>query len=134
MFVDADFNTNPEDSISISSYVITLAGGAISWRSHKQSNVATSTVHSEYMALYDVCTEVTWLKHLLEELGLKEFVKEPVKIFCDNNGTMKLAEGGNVTERTNTLSLNLIILRIIPKRACEIRICSFKEKCCRSFY
>lgn len=59
VFVDADFNANPEDSISISGYVVTLAGEAISWRSHKQSNVSTSTVHSEYMALYDVCTEVT---------------------------------------------------------------------------
>lgn len=36
----------------------------------------------------------------MEELELSEFIKEPVKIFCDNNGAMKLAEDGNVTERT----------------------------------
>lgn len=86
------------DSRCISEYILTLVEAAICWRSYKQICVATSTTHAEYMVLYDVCTEVAWLKYLLEELELGEYIKYPIKIYVDNMEAMKLVERTNISE------------------------------------
>ncbi len=45
-YSDADFAGDKDDRKSTSGYVFTLAGGAISWRSSKQSIVASSTMYA----------------------------------------------------------------------------------------
>ena len=42
-YIDASFDTDPDDSKSQTGYVFTLNGGAVSWCSSKQSVVARST-------------------------------------------------------------------------------------------
>ena len=42
-YVDASFDTDPDDSKSQTGYVFTLNGGAVSWCSSKQSAMAGST-------------------------------------------------------------------------------------------
>ena len=49
-YIDASFDTDPDDSKSQTRYVFTLNGGAVSWCSSKQSVVAGSTCEAEYMA------------------------------------------------------------------------------------
>ena len=49
-YVDASLGTDPDDSKSQTGYVFMLNGGAISWRSSKQSVVAQSSMESEYIA------------------------------------------------------------------------------------
>jgi hypothetical protein len=39
-YVDASFDTDPDDSKSQTGYVYVLNGGAVSWRSYKQSVIA----------------------------------------------------------------------------------------------
>ena len=43
-YSDTDFAGDKDDRKSMSGYVFTLAGGAISWRSSKQTIVASSTM------------------------------------------------------------------------------------------
>ena len=50
-YVDAGFDTDPDDSKSQTGYVFLLNGGAVSWCSSKQSVVAGSTCEAEYMLL-----------------------------------------------------------------------------------
>ncbi|PNX87842.1 retrotransposon protein putative Ty1-copia subclass, partial [Trifolium pratense] len=49
-YTDASFASDKDDSKSISGYVFTLNGGAISWKSSKQATVADSTTEAEYIA------------------------------------------------------------------------------------
>jgi hypothetical protein len=49
-YVDASFDTDPDDSKSQTGYVFMLNGGAVSWKSYKQDQVAQSIVELEYMA------------------------------------------------------------------------------------
>ena len=49
-YVDASFDTDPDDSKSQTGYVFILNGGAVSWCSSKQSVVARSTCEAEYIA------------------------------------------------------------------------------------
>ncbi|KAM1866535.1 hypothetical protein ACFX13_009374 [Malus domestica] len=45
----ADFQSDVDDRSSNSGYVFTLNGGAVSWKSKKQSVIADSTTEAEYV-------------------------------------------------------------------------------------
>ena len=61
-YVDASFDTDPDDSKSQSGYVFLVNGGAVSWRSCKQATVAQSTMESEYIAASEAANEAVWLR------------------------------------------------------------------------
>src|SRR3954462_14048194 len=61
-YVDASLGSDLDDSKSQTGYVFMLNGGAISWRSSKQSVVAQSTMESEYTAACEASNEALWLK------------------------------------------------------------------------
>ena len=50
-YSDSSFQSDPDDSKSISGYVFTLNGGAVSWKSSKQQIVADSTTEVSTLLL-----------------------------------------------------------------------------------
>ena len=50
LYIDASFDTDPDESKSQTGYVFLLNGGAVSWCSSKQSIMAGSTCEAEYIA------------------------------------------------------------------------------------
>ena len=56
-YVDASFDTDPDDSKTQTGYVFILNGGAVSWCSSKQSVVAGSTCEAEYIAASEAANE-----------------------------------------------------------------------------
>jgi hypothetical protein len=69
-YVDASFDTDPDDSKSQSGYVFILNGGAVSWCSSKQSVVAGSTCEAEYIAASEAAHEGVWMKEFISNLGV----------------------------------------------------------------
>ena len=53
-YSDADWVGDVNDQKSTSGYVFTTSGGAVSWKSKKQTSVALSTAGVEYMALASI--------------------------------------------------------------------------------
>ena len=60
-YVDASYNTNPDDSKSQSGYFFILNGATVSWRSSKQSVVASSTTEAEYIAASEAAKAGVWM-------------------------------------------------------------------------
>ena len=56
-YVDASFDTDPDDSKTQTGYVFILNGGAVSWCSSKQSVVAGSMCEVEYIAASEATNE-----------------------------------------------------------------------------
>ena len=56
-YVDASFDTDPDDSKSQTRYVFTLNSGAVGWCSSTQSVVAGSTCEAEYIAASEAASE-----------------------------------------------------------------------------
>ena len=52
-YTNSSFQSDPDDSKSISGFLFTLNGGAISWKSSKQTTTANSTTEDEYIAASD---------------------------------------------------------------------------------
>nr|GFA55234.1 retrovirus-related Pol polyprotein from transposon TNT 1-94 [Tanacetum cinerariifolium] len=70
-YTDSDLARNKDNMKSTSGYLMTFAGGAVSWQSRLQKCVALSTTEAEYVAATEACKELLWLKRFLQELGFK---------------------------------------------------------------
>ena len=57
-YIDLDFQSDLDFRKSTSGCVFTLEGGAISWRSVKQSCIVDSTMEAEYVVACEVAKEV----------------------------------------------------------------------------
>ena len=99
-YVDASFDTDPDDSKSQTGYMFTLNGGAVSWCSSKQSVVAGSTCEAEYIAASEAANEGVWMKEFISDLGVIPSASGPMKILCDNTGAIALARESRFHKRT----------------------------------
>ena len=61
-FTDSDMSGDVDSSQSTSGYVMTYAGGAMSWQSRPQKSVALSTTEAEYMAAVEADKELIWMR------------------------------------------------------------------------
>ncbi|CAL1388160.1 unnamed protein product [Linum trigynum] len=91
-YSDADWNTLSDDSKATSGYVFNIAGGAVSWKSKKQTILAQSTMESEMIALATASEEASWLRGLLSEIPLWERPLPPVLIHCDSTAAIAKVE------------------------------------------
>ncbi|XP_063942424.1 secreted RxLR effector protein 161-like [Daucus carota subsp. sativus] len=91
-YTDSSFQSESDDSKSMSGYVFTLNGGAISWKSSKQSTTADSTAEAEYIAASEAAKEAVWMRKFVSELGVVPSVEEPIVLYCDNNAAIAQAK------------------------------------------
>lgn len=96
-YSDASFATG-KDSRSISGRITTLNGSPISWQSHQQTSVATSTAHSEYIAAYEATVHVLPIQQLLCEIMADTSIKTP-QLCLDNTATLSTADSGILTRQ-----------------------------------
>lgn len=87
-YSDADWNTLSDDSKATSGYVFNIAGGAVSWKSKKQTILAQSTMESELIALASASEEANWLRNLLSDIPLWERPIPAVLIHCDSTAAI----------------------------------------------
>ena len=104
-YIDASFETDPDDSKSQTGYVFTLNGGAVSWCSSKKSIVAGSTCEVDYIAASEAANEGFWMKEFISDLGVIPSASGPMKIFCDNTGAISLAKESRFHKRTKHIKI-----------------------------
>ena len=69
-FGDANWISDSNEMKSTSRYVFTLRGGAVPWKSSKQTCITRSIVEAEFIALEKASFEVEWLKNILADILL----------------------------------------------------------------
>ena len=84
-YIDSNFQSDLDFKKSTSGCVFTLGGGAISWRSVKQSYIVDSTMEAEYVAACEAAKEAVWLKKFLSDPGVVRMEQVPIILFCDNS-------------------------------------------------
>jgi len=80
---DANWISDSDETKSTSGYVFTIGGGAVVWRSSKQSIIARSTMELEFIALELVGSEVECLRNLLANIPLGIKPTPSVSMHCD---------------------------------------------------
>jgi hypothetical protein len=101
-YADAAY-ANVDDCKSTSGYVYIMAGGAITWRSKKQTTVALSSTEAEYIALSEAGREACWLRNLFEELGFPQLA--PTLLKGDNDGSIAMARNPQFHKRAKHIEI-----------------------------
>jgi hypothetical protein len=90
-YCDANWVSGNDEINSTSGYVFTLGGGAVSWKSCKQSCTAMSTMESEFIALELAGHEAEWLRNVLADIPLWGKPAPSVALHCDSQAAIAVA-------------------------------------------
>nr|GEV18258.1 retrotransposon protein, putative, Ty1-copia subclass [Tanacetum cinerariifolium] len=97
-YTDAGYLTDADNLKSQTGYAFVLNGGAIDWKSTKQSIFATSSTDAEYIAAFDASKEAVWIRKFISGLGIVPTIEEPISMHCDNTGAIAIAKDDGVTK------------------------------------
>ncbi|WOH06349.1 hypothetical protein DCAR_0625775 [Daucus carota subsp. sativus] len=92
------------DRKSTSGYLTFVGGNLVTWKSKKQKVVSLSSAEAEYRAMVKGICELLWLKGLMGELGFSS--QSPMKLFCDNQSAIKIAENPVQHDRTKHVEID----------------------------
>ncbi|XP_068651588.1 secreted RxLR effector protein 161-like [Aristolochia californica] len=110
-YSDSDFAGCLDSKNSTLGYVFLLAGGAISWRNAKQSLIATSTTEAEFVACFEVSSQIIWLKSFIPGLKIVDTIFKPLRIYCDNSAAVFLAKNNKSRSRSKHIDIKFLALR-----------------------
>ena len=102
-FTDADYAGSDVDRRSTSGYCTYVWGNLVTWRSKKQSVVASSA-EAEYRSMANGVCELLWIRRVLEELKLR--IDLPMKLFCDNKAAISIAHNPVQHDRTKHIEVD----------------------------
>ncbi|GJV10697.1 retrotransposon protein, putative, ty1-copia subclass [Tanacetum coccineum] len=97
-YTDAGYLTKADDLKSQTGYVFVLNGGAVDWKSAKQSIFATSSAEAEYIAAFDASKEAVWVRKFISGLGVVPTIEKPINMYCDNTGAIAIANESGITK------------------------------------
>ena len=115
-YTDSDFQSDQDSRKSTSGNVFVLGGGAISWRSIKQTCVADSTMEAEYVAASEAAKEAVWLRNFLLDLGVVPSVQSPITLYCDNSGAVANSKEPRSHKRAKHIERKYHLIRDIVQR------------------
>ncbi|RVW83861.1 Retrovirus-related Pol polyprotein from transposon TNT 1-94 [Vitis vinifera] len=110
-YSDSDYAGCIDLQKSTLGYVFMLAGGAISWRSAKQTLIATSTMEAEFVSCFEASSHGVWLKSFISGLRVVDSISRPLKIYCDNSAAVFMAKNNKSSSRNKHIDIKYLALR-----------------------
>lgn len=108
-FSNADYAGCCDTRKSVNGLLVQHYGGPIIWKASKQSRVATSTTHAEFVACSEVSKEVVWIRSLTKEMSIGS--DNPTTIFVDNKGVEFAVKNNQVRSKLKQLDIELMAIR-----------------------
>ncbi|GJZ25309.1 retrotransposon protein, putative, ty1-copia subclass [Tanacetum coccineum] len=97
-YTDVGYLADADDLKSETRYVFVLNGGAVDWKSAKQSIFAISSAEAEYIAAFDASKEAVWVRKFISGLGVVPTIEKPINMYCDNTGAIAIANESGITK------------------------------------
>ena len=110
-FSDADYAGCVDDKKSTSGYIFVMAGGAVSWKSVKQTLTASSTMEAEYVACYEATCHAIWLRNFVSALGVVDSISRPLKLYCDNSAAVSFSKNTRSTSRSKHIDIKFYFVK-----------------------
>ena len=110
-YSDSDFAGCQDSRRSTSGYVYLLAGGAISWKSSKQTLVASSTMAAEFIACYEASNHGLWLRNFVTGLRIMEGIERPLKLYCDNRSAVLYSNNNRSTTKSKFIDIKFLVVK-----------------------
>ena len=84
-------------------------GGAINWKSSKQTVIADSTIEVEYITASKTANEAFWYKKFATELEVMP--SDAISLYCDNNGSIALAKEPRSHQKSKHIKRRFYLIR-----------------------
>jgi len=110
-YIDSDFAGCVDTRKSTFGYVYLLAGGAISWKSAKQTVIAASTMEAEFVACFEVKGKANWLRNFVSGLGIVDNIAKPLRIYCDNSATVFFSKNDKYSKGSKHMELKYFVVK-----------------------
>nr|KYP44835.1 Retrovirus-related Pol polyprotein from transposon TNT 1-94 [Cajanus cajan] len=110
-YTDSDFANCIDTRKSIFGYVYLLAGGAISWKSAKQTVIVASTMEVEFVACFEATVQTNWLRNFISGLGVVDSIAKPLKIYCDNSATVFFSKNDKYSKGAKHIELKYFVVK-----------------------
>ena len=108
-YSDADWAGCPDTRRSTTGWCVYLGDALISWKCKKQERVSKSSTEAEYRAMSSLCSELTWLRGLLSELGFTQ--PGPTPLHADNISAIQIVANLVFHERTKHIEVDCHSIR-----------------------
>ena len=92
-------------------YIYLLAGGAISWKSVKQSIVSSSTMEVEFVACYEASNHGIWLRNFVTGLRIMDGIERPLKLFCDNKSAVLYSNNNRSSTKSKFIDIKFLVVK-----------------------
>lgn len=110
-YSDSDYAGCVDSRKSTFGYVFLMAGGAISWRSGRQSIIATSIMEAEFVACFEATNHALWLRNFTSGLGIIDSVARPLKFYCDNSAAVFFSKNDRYSRGTKHMDLKFLSVK-----------------------
>ena len=110
-YSDSDFAGCVDSRKSTSGYIFMLAGGAVSWRSAKQTLITTSTTEAEFVSCFEATSHGVWLKSFISGLRIVDSISRPLRMYCDNSAAVFLAKNNKSGSRSKHIDIKYLAIR-----------------------
>ena len=110
-YSDSDFAGCQYNMKSTSGYIYLLPGGAISWKSVKQSIVASSTMAVEFVACYEASNHGIWLQNFVTGLRILDGIERPLKLFCDNKSAVLYSNNNKSSTKSKFIDIKFLVVK-----------------------
>ncbi|KAM1561755.1 hypothetical protein ACFX1Z_004844 [Malus domestica] len=120
-FTDSDLAGDMDERKSTGGYIFKLNGGAVSWKSAKQTIISTSTMEAEFVACFEGMKQAVWLRNFIADMKIIDSVKRPVKMYCDNNAAVFFSKNNKRTSASRLMDVKFLKVREKVKKG-EIEI------------
>jgi hypothetical protein len=111
-YSNLDFVGCKDTEKSMSAYVFLLAGGAISWKSSKQTIITSSTMFAKFVACYEATGQAMWLKKFIPGLRVVDNIEIPLKLYCDNEPAIFYAHNNNSSDAAKHINIKFYGVKV----------------------
>ncbi|RVX07895.1 Retrovirus-related Pol polyprotein from transposon TNT 1-94 [Vitis vinifera] len=110
-YSDSDFAGCLDSRRSTSGYIFMLAGGAVSWKSVKQTLIASSTMEAEFIACYEASNHGIWLRNFVTQLQIVDGIEKPLRINCDNKATELYSKNNRSSSKSKHIDIKFLVVK-----------------------
>ena len=110
-YSDSDFAGCVDSRKSTFGYLFLLGEGSISWKSVKQSVIASSTMEAEFVACYEATIHALWLRNFISGLRVVDTISKPLKIYCDNSAAVFFSKNDKYSRGAKYMELKYFAIK-----------------------
>ncbi|XP_048131604.1 secreted RxLR effector protein 161-like [Rhodamnia argentea] len=110
-YSDSDFTSCIDSRKSTYGYIFMFVGEAVSWRSAKQTLVATSTMKVEFVSCFEATLHCVWLKSFILGLRVVDSIARSLRLFCDNSAAVFMVKNHKSGSRSKHIGIKYLAIR-----------------------